>query len=921
MVGSLLFWIHATTPTAFAAPLPVAWESGVHIYTHPEDWRPNGVGDRQLAELETTAQAMHTPIYVVLIRGESLPGTGDGQQRLQAATDALMVDWGEQGLDLSRYSVFTVAWGADCDQPPARRAPGTVCEYFLNTGSDYIHGPAHFLPSRDHAPITNEFRSRVARSPQDPAGGIRNVIQAADQRIWPYIDPVQVRKRAEQALQASMDRARVTLDHLSKAERASLVAVLDSAAEVQKRDVADELHQMARTLDEAHQQALNHAEKRKHARYEAKRALKRLDALLMAGHDLPADIQKAALEATRDAEDRIDKGDSIAAFEGVLAELETVLAATERAVEVVRTEELAASRRRTLGAAGGTGAVSLGIAMLGFRRRRRNDTLDRFQQACSARTRQLEHAMARYTELELSDRDDLAALDDAKGITAYERDDVRTELDAIYAGIKALESALQRARTFGDQAGALDVAALERAITAINAPFDYDTGQLANDQLFTGRTRSIHIHPPAFMQELQDRFAAAVSRRDRLREAAALRFTPGVALLPHADFDDLEAAAERAGVPVAWLSDHPLYGDDDSDQDVWAELDAHRATDPLQTLNRLDTHRSTHASGAARVGRLQAALQAVAQAQTPEPPAHPPTVMDRTDDPAATWTRARTLHQRATSLLEMGDASADADALVARLTAVARTYADAKAKARALSEAVRTVDSRTRDARSRCDRLTRDLAARGSAIDRAAHTHVGATQAETWLTGGRRALGEALRLLATARAHIDNRRHLDALRTTETASERLDSIGDDLQAIDEHLESLEALRRRYERARSQMRSHRRTAERKIADYGEAAYLEDLPSDATRGGATDFAHELAKLRRIQEQWTRSVRRARSAHNDRLAKAAAAVVRASRSSSSSSWSSSSGGGSSFGSSSSSGGGSSFGSSGSSGGGGGW
>ena len=128
MVGLLLLSL-----VSRAATVPVQWQEDLHIYTHPRSWRPEGVHERSLGTLESTARELHTPVYVVLIQGEVLPGSGDGQRRLQQTTDQLMQDWGSQGLDLSRYSVFSVAWSKDCDLPPARRSPGTVCEYFLNT--------------------------------------------------------------------------------------------------------------------------------------------------------------------------------------------------------------------------------------------------------------------------------------------------------------------------------------------------------------------------------------------------------------------------------------------------------------------------------------------------------------------------------------------------------------------------------------------------------------------------------------------------------------------------------------------------------------------------------------------------------------------------------------------------------------------
>jgi hypothetical protein len=912
MVGLLLL-----SSLAHAAPLPVPWQSGVHVYTHPEGWRPKGVSDAQLATIESTAQKLHTPVYVVLIDGNDLPGTGNGQRRLQVTTDSLMSAWGEQGLDLSRYSVFTVAWGDDCDKPPSGRASGTVCEYFLNTGSEYIHGPAHFLPSRDHQPITDQFRKRVATSPQDPVRGIQAVLQAVDQRIWPHIDPVQVHKRAKAELEQSITAARSSLDSLASVERASLLAVIDAAAAVLEREHADELHQMARTLREAHQDALHHADLRKRARTDARDRVGALEATMMAEPDLPAELKKEVLDRTREAREKLDKGNTIEDFAAITTGLAPLLEETTREAKRVRQERDEKLRRRSAAGLGGTGLLAVVGTLLGLRRRRRQDALEDFEAACAKRTEQLTTAKARYTELELDERKELALLADTVGHTAAERESVRAELDAIYAGIQALQSSLDRARAYASQAGALDAAALKKATDAIDEPFQFDTGQLLNDQLFTGGTRVLHIHPPRFMQELQDRFAAAVARRDRLREAAAIRFKAGVDLLPHAAFDALEARAMQAGIPVSWLSDHPLYGDDESDRSVWADLDDNRARDPLLSLNKLDTHRDTEARCSTRLDAFTEALKHVQAEATREAPGHPPTEMDRADDPAQSWSRARALHHRAMSELQVGDAADDAERLVQQLHIAAEGYARAEEQAKALASAVRTVDMQFRDVSDLHDRLSRDLDARSSDIERASHVHVAAPEARAWLDGGRRTLEEGQRFLANARVHLDRKRHLDAVRSSEQARQRFESIHADLEAIDQHLMALEAQRRRYEDARSKLQSKRRDTEHKIASYGEITVLQNLPVDA-RYGATDYAEALAQIRRVEEQWDRAVRQARQSHAARQARAAAASsVRVTRRSTFSS----SGGGSSFGSSGSSGGGSSFGSSGSSGGGGGW
>ena len=148
---------------AAAETVPLDFRANKSVYTWPAGWTPKGVSTAGLAQIQDDIAGRHYPFYVVLIQGEALPGTGDDMERLQLATDELMARWGGQGMDLSTYSVFAVAWGDDCDKPPSSRRAGTVCKYFLNTGSTFINGPADFLPSRDH-----EEHTQHSSTPSQP---------------------------------------------------------------------------------------------------------------------------------------------------------------------------------------------------------------------------------------------------------------------------------------------------------------------------------------------------------------------------------------------------------------------------------------------------------------------------------------------------------------------------------------------------------------------------------------------------------------------------------------------------------------------------------------------------------------------------------------------------------------------------------
>ena len=112
---------------AFAQTVPMKFREGINGYNWPSNWYPKCVSAQGLEALQSDIDGRHYPFYVLLIQGEALPGSGDDLERLQVATDELMAQWGGQGMDLGQYSVFSVAWGEDCDTPPSGGRAGTVC--------------------------------------------------------------------------------------------------------------------------------------------------------------------------------------------------------------------------------------------------------------------------------------------------------------------------------------------------------------------------------------------------------------------------------------------------------------------------------------------------------------------------------------------------------------------------------------------------------------------------------------------------------------------------------------------------------------------------------------------------------------------------------------------------------------------------
>jgi len=899
------------TLTTLASAANLQFQADAHIHTFPESWRPAGMNTADLRTLELQAEGLHTPFYVVMVRGEELPGSGAGQPRLQRFTDQLMAQWGSEGLDMSRYSVFSVAWSEDCALAPGRRRAGSVCEYFLNTGSEFIHGPAHFLPSRDHKPFTDRFRSKVAKTPQDPAGGIRDVMTAVDDMLWSRTDPRVVGPRARKELEDQIARRRSLMAAVNEVEKASLAPMVDDSLAVLERSDIDEMHRMRDSLRADNDRVAAAVKALQTAHIVLDRTLADLETTLADSVVDGTEAQSAAQATLNRLQAKKSDALTPEALSVLVDQAREAIGVLDAILNAHRAEQRRKHHQRLMGGMGGTFLVMLGLGAIAIRRYRRTRSAARFEEARKKREEQLTHAAARYTSLELNDRAALHVLaDGCTGITTEELAAVQAELDDIYAGIKALERALARCVDIARAAGPLAWPTFDRATKAIDATFTFDTGQLKHDALFEGPTHVLEVDPPSFMAALDDRFTAVVARRQDLLNAAAIRFRPAVDLLPHEDFDELLARARAHGIPDTWLNDHPLYGDDESDAKVWGGLDRIRQDDPLACLRQLDRLRATHTGCDERISSLHAALSALDKVSTDSAPTHPASTVSPSDDPTTSWTRARGLEVRARTILAMGSASDDVVDLLQRFEDAAATYRQAQHQAQAIEDAVRTIGFDISSAQRSAHNVQGLIASRQDAIQQAARIHKRAAEAVDWLRSGQRRLDEAQDQLTSASALRTQHRHLDASRTTQATVATLSLVEDDLAQIDSHLHDLEAQRRRWEEQSAAAAAKRRAAASRVTEYGGTSRLDSIPSVSNAMGPVDYGAQLAALQAIEAQWRATVRSAKRSYEQKKA-AEAARRRAAQAASSSS--------SSFG--SSSGGGSSFGGGGSTGGGGGW
>ncbi len=925
-----------TLGAALAATVPVPFEDGRHVYTHPEDWRPKGISAQGLEELQERAETLRTPFYVVLIDGAALPGAGEGMVRLQEATDELMAAWGGEGtgFDLSRYTVFTVAWGADCDKPPARRAPGTVCKFFLNTGSEFIHGPAQFLPSRDHERYTRLFLNQVKTTPQDPQRGIEDVMRQVDQMLWDRTDPEKVLARAQKRLTAANNDLEQGLERaeelgLDTAEAEALLATGELAL---SRAEPDDLHATAELVARGEQELLREVRTLERHQSDLEDALGQLGNVLAHGEKLDA-------SGLAEARAIYDRAQPVASSTDLEALVETHREVTDARTSLGEVVQLAVEARvraeqaKVLRTVTACAAVVLLLFLIGFLRihvvrRRAFYAVNR-----DDRREKLANAAARYVDLELHDREALAVLEDAGGRTAEERASLQQELDDIYAGIKALEHHLGVCDGIAQGGLSLSTRKLDQADAALDAPFDYDTGQLNDDELFAGETRVIQVVPADFMAELADRFKAVKARHDRLREAADKRFVVSAELFPHAGIDGLFERVAAADVPEGWLDDHPLFGDDASDATFYGRLDAVRTEDPLSWLGRLDELEGQEAVIGDRVTTLEESLERVTAVRLSRSPDVPSCVLLADDDPRVAFSRAAMADAELRGVVVAGQGDKDTDAVVRRAMVAEELYKRVQAQAETLKAAVAGLAELQRQVHSEADAANKALKAARARADAATAEHAKAEGAQDHVRAGFAELHSGERHVATAARLTHDQRLLEAHRAIQQALAAFQlarEMADEAQA---QVDRLDADKVRFAALVAESEAVMAKAVGDVQRYGGSVVFEPWTPPVAEG-IVDYAVLAGMVERRHRTWRTAAREARWEHEEaerrRRAAAAEAVAaaaslrRSSSSSSRSSWSSSSSfGSSSFGSSSSSsfssGGGSSFGGGGSSGGGG--
>lgn len=660
-----------------------------------------------------------------------------------------------------------------------------------------------------HEPYTGIFDRSVQGTPKDPKAGIIAMMNAVDAYLFDNIDPARV--AAKQAAREKAEHIRVLNDAQSRLDEqiGSLEQLLSGS----------QIYLPANTSE--HRSAL---EKAKSNRISGNAiALNRYSEDL--GHRNALLLQYINKKMAEEKQKELEHGLKIVLF--------SILSFIIMLILIFRFRNLARLKK----------------------------SLDT---TASAWETKLLNAKSKYADFYGNERDRVAGLSTLTGETKklYER--VTAEVDAIYLGVEAMDSHVAGCRMTAAGASFFNLNPLRKAINSLENEFEFDTGQLDAGNLFGPSTRIIRMKPSDFADDLDNRYAATIAEWGNLKMAAAIRFKTAEEIFPDNRLDSMLNTADEHGIPHRWLRDHPLFGDDAEDREVYNKVNTNRADDPVAFIGRIDDLVATENEIAVRLSALVEAVRMVRENHLDEAPVIGITVLSPQDDPRMTFDSARSQEARFYQSVanpgdsfDVGDISAQAEALQA-------LYRKSVEQAKMVNDAI---DNSSNE----LDRLKSDLHNADtlsinaeSRLQDARRVHINTSDAESSLNNGCRFLQESQEMSEKAQSCLNGNRHLDAHASVVEAGKRLDEATKLFELCIAQFEELDRQKRAYDEKMANLEDARRRASSQISRYGRQRNLAEIPNYSTSGPA-DYYLMLAVLDRLEQDWNNQVRIAQREYN--------------------------------------------------------
>lgn len=816
---------------------------GRFVYTIPSGFDPPLIGRSGVAEIQQAASKLRFPYYVVLV--ESFGGETD--QDAADYIDSLAQQWQrDPHFDSARSCIFMLSYSPR--------------KYRFLSGSRWEH-EIGFGPGA-HAPFNAIFVKYISSSRKDPKTGIIRMMQAVDQHLKVETDPRTIAARKEAARKAEIARRQ------AEKER----------QEAEKKRLEEQALRMARDQLQSEVSAL---------------------ASLLASESgfLPGDVSE--YQKTRET------------AEGVLQSTDRDRLLSEAAVVRLKSDELRQyvdARMREAGERAARAAtrtagivvVVMVVLFLTIMRARRYGGLRReFAEQCGKLEEKINNAQPKYLAFE-QERNMIAGLKELAGRTKEVYDTTTREVDDIFITIGAMQGHIDRCKGVAKRGSFLRVGPLAKAVMDLGSEFTIDTNQLSGMELFAPERRQVTLRPSEVVEQLEERFRRASEQWDHLKLASEIRFKQAEEVFPESKLDEMLKTADEHGIPHRWLSDHPLFGDDASDEALYSRVNEGRMNDPVAFLERLEDLQAKEAEVADRLNRLVSAIGVVKAEHLDSMPSLAPTVLQPQDDPAVTFDTAKREEARFGALLASRTEVAEVEEQAGMVRDLYRKCVEQAVMAQA---AVEQAESEVAQARAQSSEVSALGSECEAMVAERVSLYANIGSAERSLANGRRYLEAAGQDIESASSMLLARRHLEAQNTARQAKSRLDAAKRGFDECRLACEELDESRRQFEQRLAELDTRREQYERRIRGYGRRVSLDGFECQRT-SSPLDYLVLLNQLDTLQDQWESQLRIARRQHEEEEARRRADEEAKRRSS----WSSSSSSGSSWrGSSSSSSGGS--------------
>lgn len=883
---SVMFVVLISAAMVAANPVKTPrFDPNRHVYSVPEGYLPSEIRPDEVRKLEQVLSRLKYPFVVVITKKLETDGESDLNKVATDAVDALAADLSRNPrFDRAQTSLLLLAFSLEDESGETiTKDDGTPRRKFAFLAGSRWKNELGF-EKEAHKPYTDIFTRYVSGTPKEYATGAMKMAEAVDAYLVDQTDPVKIKARQEEA--ARQERARKleaaqgeldggisqfeqllgapaaflpkdTANYRTALAHAKKVRVNNDPASMLEE--AQVLNGSIKVLDQFVGARRSEAEA---LRKEQEAAQGKLDDQILAMKRV-LEVNPAFLPSDRtpfmNALEQAKKVRAGVDYELMRAEAVRLAGSVNSLsdhVSKMKTIAYQAMVKRTIIALVVILLVAILILWLSAKIGAHLALKVGFAGKLSKWKKMLENAERRYLGM-YGERGTVIGIKMLVGKTKDLYDRVTSAVDEIQIGLQAIRLHVEECEQKAAQG------MLRQANKALESSFLFDTGKVNEADLFGSQTKQVTIDPVEFTKQLERRFATTVDDWNRLKEAAEARGKLAEELFSQSVLDAMCEKANVLGIPLRWLSDHPLFGDAASDKLVNDHLNELRLTDPIAYMEEIDRLRAVEGEISQRFNRLVAAVNLVASDRMSEPPSIGTTVLLPKDDPMVTFDAARRAEADLAGLLagaRLADVElveAKADEISDRYRAVASQAARAK---QAIAEASETIAA--------AEKLKATAAEVGAAAEarlkQACTIHRNTGEAQSSLANGQKYHSAADPRLARAKEKLAANRHSEARKDAFEAQEAIKGAQDEFTHCIRQCEELDQAKQEFERKVSSFSTQRATYEQKIRRYGRTAHLDgEMP---TVGSVADYAQALAVMTAIESSWADQERRARRAYEE-------------------------------------------------------